>query len=283
MNKTITTISEEINSYIRSIEERHQQDYSTITELSVQYIGQKLENVKNQFELDEGISQEDEIFYFKNIKCRLLALIQYYILVQKIELRKPPRSRKKLKKYYLLKLYKIKKNLRRNRCCYNYYKSNSTGLDHIFFKRPNKHYFVLAGDYIMEVDKYSTTGFIHVFSQIEAHKMLRHYLKKKIKSFDQKGKPVLTEPASVLRWTTSKTDMIELIYGLHASGVFNNGRGEIKEIAEYFQIVFEIDLGQYNRYFLDIRNWKKNKTKFFDEAKQALIKRMNSTDNQLFP
>jgi len=283
MNETITNISEEINSYTRSIEERHQHDYSMITELSVKYIGGQLEAVKDQFELDEHLSHEDEIFYFKNIKCHLLALIQYYILIQKIELRKPPRSRKKLKKYYLRTLYKIKKKLRRKRYWYNYYKSNSTGLDYLFFKRPNKHHFVLAGDYIMEVDKYNTTGFVHLFSQIEAHEMLRHYLKKKIKSFDLKGKPVLAAPPSVLKWTVSKTDLIELIYGLHATGVFNNGRAEIKEIAECFQLTFDIDLGPYHRYFLDIRNRKKNKTKFFDEVKQALIQRMNNTDNELFP
>lgn len=283
MDKTITTISEEINNYVRTIEERHQKDYSMITELSIQYIAQQLENVKSRFELDVDLSHEDEIFYFKNIKCHLLALTQYYLLVQKIELRKPPCTRKKLKQYYLRSNYKIKKKLRKRRCWYNYYKSSATSMDHLLFKRADQHHFLLADSYIIDVDKYSSTAFVHIFAQIEAYEMLRHYLKKKIKNLDLSKKQALSPSASTVKWTAAKADLIELIYSLHAAGVFNHGRAEIKEIADCFQTEFDIDLGQYNRVFLDIRSRKTNKTKFMDGLKRSLIKRMERTENQLFP
>ncbi len=119
---------------------------------------------------------------------------------------------------------------------------------------------------------------------MEAFEMLRHYLEKKIKGYGSRSKknPQAVLPASVLKWTTSKTDLIELIYALHASGTFNNGKADIKEIAEYFQHIFNVELGQYNRVFYDIRARKINKTKLLDNLKENLIRRIKETDNELF-
>lgn len=87
---------------------------------------------------------------------------------------------------------------------------------------------------------------------------------------------------SPIKWTASKSDLIESIYALHSAGVFNNGKADIKEIAQYFEQTFDIDLGQNNRVFYDIRARKNNKTKFLDIIREALIKRIKNTDNELF-
>src|SRR5690606_10371144 len=100
--------------------------------------------------------------------------------------------------------------------------------------------------------------------------------------FDKAGLQPVIQANTALRWTTSKVDLIELTYSLHASGVFNNGRADIKEIAEYFQVMFDVELGQYNRFFYDIRGRKINKTKFVDFLKEALLRRIKEADNQLF-
>src|SRR5690606_5556729 len=121
-----------------------------------------------------------------------------------------------------------------------------------------------------------------VFAQIEAYEMLRHYLKKKIKAFADKTGALPAGRSNQLKWTTSKVDLIELIYALHAAGVFNNGRADLKEIAECLQQVFDIDLGQYNRVFYDNGARKLNKTKFRYALEDGLKKRMTETDNQLF-
>lgn len=282
MNQTLLAITEEINVYIKNAEEDFQHDYSKITEMSIQYISKRLEEVKQKFEQNLEITPDTEIFYFKHIKCHLLALIQYYSLVQKIELDKPPIKKKGVKKYYLKTLFKIKKKLTHNKFFYNYFKSNSSQFDDHFFRRSAHDLFIPITDYLLEIDKSKNTPTVHVFAQMEAYEMLRHYLKKKIKKL---GTKEISTPKSskLLKWTTSKIDLIESIYALHAAGVFNNGKADLKDIAEYFQQIFDIDLGQYNRVFYDIRSRKNNKTKFVDSLKDALSKRIKDTDNELFP
>ena len=65
---------------------------------------------------------------------------------------------------------------------------------------------------------------------------------------------------------------------MHTEGVFNNGTSDLKVIAEYFENVFNIDLGQYHRAFLEIRMRKSDQTKFLNALKEKFVKRMENTD-----
>lgn len=282
MNQTFHKINEDITSYVKNLEELYQHDSSQITEMSIQFISGRLEFVKEKFESIPDLSADDEIFYFKNIKCHLLALLQYYYMVQKIEIKKPAIPLRKIKKYYLKALYKIKNKISDNHFFYNYYKTNSNKLDQQFFMRLENDFFLPSDNIIIDIDKRYTTPSVYIFANVEALEMTRHYLKKKIKSLAPK-QIVTKSKTSKLKWTASKSDLIESIYALHSSGVFNNGKADLKEIAEYFQELFDIELGQYNRVFFDIRARKNNKTKFLDALKDSLIKRINDTDNEALP
>lgn len=282
MHQIILNINEEIVQKIKSIEKNFPQDYSKATEKCIVYVSKKLEEATIQFESNETLSPHNEIEYFKNIKCPMLALIQYYKLIQKVEMNKPALNKKKVKQYYLKKLYKIKKKLSKQKCFYQYFKSGANYMDHQFFRRIDKDLFISDGKYILSIDKRNNTPVIHQFAQVESYEMFRNYLKRKIKGFDNTPANLLPIPKQPLRWTTSKTDLIELIYAFHASGTFNNGKADIKEIAEYLQQVFNVELGQYNRVFYDIRARKINKTKLLDTLKDNLLRRIKETDNELF-
>ena len=86
------------------------------------------------------------------------------------------------------------------------------------------------------------------------------------------------KPNMKMVWTGSKVSLIEIMYALHTEGVFNNGAADLKDIAEYFEHIFEIDLGQYRRAFLEIRARKSDKTKFIATLNEALLKRMENSD-----
>lgn len=283
MRKMFSTLSKDISTYSKNIETTYPDDYSMVSELSIKYISQHLMEAKEEFESRENVSPQEEVFYFKNIKCHLYAMMLYHLYIKDIEINKPPLKKKKLKKYYLKELFKIKTELNKKSFYYNYYKTGATHMDHQFFKRMDQDIFVSIEKYLLHIDCRYTTPTIHLFSKIEAYDKLRNHLKKKIKKYDKKR--VNQEAATAthtLAWTSSKTDLIELIYAFHAAGVFNNGKAEIKEIAQYFQETLNIDLGQYNRVFYDIRMRKINKTKSLDLLKDALLKRMKETENQLF-
>ena len=53
----------------------------------------------------------------------------------------------------------------------------------------------------------------------------------------------------------------------------------LKNIAEYFEDIFDIDLGQYRRTFLEIRVRKSERTKFINSLKENLTKRMDNSDD----
>lgn len=67
---------------------------------------------------------------------------------------------------------------------------------------------------------------------------------------------------------------------MQTEGVFNNGNADLKEIASYFEKILNIDLGQFNRVFLEIRIRKSSQTKFLDSLKEALLKLMNNADEK---
>jgi hypothetical protein len=83
---------------------------------------------------------------------------------------------------------------------------------------------------------------------------------------------------TVLKWTDSKTGLIELMYALRQKGCFNHGQAEIKEIAEFFEQTLDIDLGNYYRTFQEIRIRKSGRTNFLDQLKTVLIQYMDDVD-----
>jgi predicted nucleic acid-binding protein len=70
--------------------------------------------------------------------------------------------------------------------------------------------------------------------------------------------------SSKLRWTASKASVVELVYALYAGAVYNNRLAEIKEIAETFEQLFQVDHCNYYHVFNEIRLRKKNRTSLLD-------------------
>ncbi|EKT3958532.1 RteC domain-containing protein [Flavobacterium psychrophilum] len=68
---------------------------------------------------------------------------------------------------------------------------------------------------------------------------------------------------------------------MQSEKVFNNGTTDLKEIAEYFENIFNVDLGQYRRTFLEIRVRKTERAKFLNTLKDALEKRMSNSDESV--
>ena len=113
--------------------------------------------------------------------------------------------------------------------------------------------------------------------------MLIIYLKKEIDKLENNNSMETNYNAfnnqTKLFWTDNKTDLIELIYALHSSGAINSGTVDIKELASSFEQMFNIELGDYYRTFLEIKSRKINQTKFIDKIKDSLTNKMLDSDN----
>jgi hypothetical protein len=70
-------------------------------------------------------------------------------------------------------------------------------------------------------------------------------------------------------WTASIPGLVEIIYLM--KDCVDNGNVEIKEIADWFEYIFQVKLGNIYKIIEQIAKRKKNKTKFLDEQKLKFI------------
>lgn len=82
---------------------------------------------------------------------------------------------------------------------------------------------------------------------------------------------------NMIRWTGSKVALVELMYALHTSDNFNNGQADVKAIAAYFEKIFDVELGNYYRVYLEMKI-PQNSTKFLNSLANSLERRMQEED-----
>ncbi|SDG20901.1 RteC domain-containing protein [Epilithonimonas hungarica] len=222
-------------------------------------------------------NQEEEIYFFKELKPKIVSLLIYHNSIYKIETKKPYGGNKSIKKYLNNELSKLKRYFDNNLEFYKYYRTNSTYLDHKYFVR-GKHDIKLSLDsYSFEADQCFSTSHDYKVAKIIANDQIQVYLE----DYLYNAKPINKSiDSTILNWTGSKTALIELIYALHSFGVFDNGNTDIKLIAKSVETLFNIDLGDFYHTFLEIRNRKINRTKFLDALRESLVRKMDEQDEK---
>ena len=86
---------------------------------------------------------------------------------------------------------------------------------------------------------------------------------------------------STLKWTGSKVALVELMYASHTEGVFNNGNLSLNETAKNMEVLFNIEIGQFNRIFSEIKKRKIiEQTSFLNNLKDNLTKRIQAADEK---
>jgi hypothetical protein len=228
-------------------------------------------------------SRSEEIFYFKTLKPKISAKLIYFLKVYHIETKKPQGSNKAKKKYLQNELHKINDYFEENIDFIRYYRSNESYLDHLYFVRDKIDFKRSPETFSIELDRKQGTSFDYKIAKIMANDLLQVYLHEELRMLElletQELKP--EAPLPKLAWTESKTAMIELIYAIQVSGALNNGKAEIKDIAELCERLFDVKLGDYYRTFLELRMRKTGRTKFLDNLKEQLIRRMDDQDDRI--
>ena len=133
--------------------------------------------------------------------------------------------------------------------------------------------------FVFESDPKFTTSHDFKVARIIANDMLEVYLKEELDRLKrtEPDEHKIFAPKVKLNWTDSKASLIELIYALYYKGSFNNGQADIKEIAKYFEVVFNTDLGDVYRSYLEIKN-RNARTKFLSGLQNLLNDKMNESD-----
>lgn len=230
---------------------------------------------------DNSFSEDDEIVFFKEIKPNILGKIKYFTKVYEAEINKSYVNDEV--EYYKELIYKMQESIKKNTAIYKYYRSGATNLDKYYFTRASKQENIGVDFISLEKDPlFSTIGDAFITS-IKANDMLYIYLTEKIKKLLDQDSPIIQPPplaSGTFKWTDTKIAAIELGYALFSRGVINNGTADIKEIMQFLEQIFNIELGDYYRSYLSIRERKKDKTIFLSSLIDSLNKKMNEDDSR---
>lgn len=224
-------------------------------------------------------SEAEEIEFFKHIKPQFLSRVIYYNKIYQIETRRPSGGEKTVRGYISQEFKKIRSYFNNNIDFYSYHRRNQNYMDHLYFVRGKMDFKLNIETFVFETDPKFSTSHDYAVARIIANDMLEVYLKdeqEKLKRTNPQGFKNNTLKVK-LNWTDSKSAMIELIYALYYKGSLNNGQADIKEIAKYFETVFNIDLGDVYRSYIEIKN-RSSRTKFLSTLQELLNDKMAESD-----
>lgn len=222
------------------------------------------------------------MYFFKHIKPQVFSKLIYYQKLFNIESKRPRSSNKSQIKYFNKHIDTLQNYFNDHLEFYHYYRRGATFLDEHYFVRGKIDIRLFPDTFSFFTDEKFSTSHDTTVATILAYDMLIVYLKTEINSLENNNGMELSinpfQKESRLFWTANKIDLVELIYALQASGAVNSGTADIKEMASVCERMFNVELGDYYRTYLEIRSRKINQTKFLDKIKDSLFVRMESAD-----
>jgi hypothetical protein len=225
-------------------------------------------------------TQEEEIFFFKETKPLFQCQLVYWLKVLNYELSKPTGTCTDIEAYILTELHSLKLFFDNNIDFYRYWRSGQKHMDEQYFSRGKNVLQIDIDIELLDTDPQFSSSHDSKLSRLFAHEMLADFLNSELETLSGNNQ-VRTAPGSddlFINWTASKSGLIELMYACKSCGAFNHGKASINQIADLFERIFNIKLGNYYRTFQEIRIRKKGRTIFLDQMREKLIARMDDSD-----
>ena len=261
INTYSTQLQEKLTSRIEAIagETTEFVQRSSKCLVAIQEILSELKQFVYKYEFPSRI---EEVEFFKETKPAFLSQYYYYDGLIEMKLGEPI-EQERVRLYYFDHLSKQQEFVKTHQDFYIYCISGSTHFDEQYFMR-GKAMFKAP-----DIDTRFSTGYDNTLARILASHLIRGYVQKYIKlSATDAG-------TSPLTWTAKKADLVELIYALHKVEAFNDGKVEIKQIANLFETLFNVSLGNFYRHFQEIGLRKGSRTTFIGQMKDKLEQRLD--------
>lgn len=223
------------------------------------------------------LSVPEQVYFFKEIKPLFVAQFIYYSKVLEIEVAKPNAGQHALKEYYEYELQHLKSFVDDYSDFYEYYRRKATYLDEKYFVRHQFDFKMSIHSHLYNYDTSFTTSHDHLIAQILANDRLERHLLQAVYRLEGYFFEKFSDK-SPLKWTGSKSALVELLYALHGMQCFNGGNIEVSEIARFIEKSFNIDLGNFYKTFHEIKNRKTGRTKFLQALNDSLTQHFEDTD-----
>ena len=279
MRQYCTLLCEEIDTQIKELTSNKPTTTSTPNIIICLQGG--INKLKKYMDDHPFTSSDEEIYFFKILKPKILSRLIYYKKLYQIELEKPLGSLEQKKTHLNIELDTITKHCIANAYFIQYMRSGETHFDQKYFIRKNAYQIPIHDSFSCEIDYEHGTGYDFRIALIQAHEMLEQYLNQQLEnlrnsshtlSIKKNNTALSIRVNSELNWTGPQAALVEVIYALYFTGVFNDGNAEIKDIAECFENTFNIEINQIYRTYSSIKNRKNGPLKFIDFMKSTLEK-----------
>lgn len=270
LNKNLSNQLNRINS--------EENDILKKTQKAIKSIQSSLAELKAFVQQNKFTDEIEEIRFFKEIKPDIFSQLIYYVKIFNIESRRPMGSYENQKNYLRHELEKLTFFFNNHLEFYQYYRMNSTYFDDKYFVRGKEDIHLYQDSLMFYVDPEFSTSHDYVVAKIMANDRLEVYLKTEMESLILKSaNPNWGQLGNIennpLKWTDSKTALVELIYALYAAGSINKGQSEIRELAAFFEQSFSVKLTDIYRTYLEIKI-RSTPAKYLDTLKSALLRKM---------
>nr|WP_320039194.1 RteC domain-containing protein [uncultured Bacteroides sp.] len=280
MKDFVFNIKQQIESEIKNIQNSETHSASQIKQI-ISFIEERINELKEFIRNYSFRNEQEEILFFKELKPSVCCLLLYYIRVYHIEKRRLGKTDFAQSVSLSKELKQVEKNNEQIGNFYQYYKSGNTDSDYLYFCRDSYNILLDTSCNSFEKERFFSTNHDYDVANIMANDLLKNYL---IKETNKLNGQLYYQAIDIMcnhkmQWTDSKTSLVELIYALYSSGCINNGNISLKEMAQFTEAIFQIEIGDLYRTFLEIRGRKKSRTAFLDEIKNKLIETMDKLDN----
>jgi hypothetical protein len=276
--------SELVAELSHKIESLEKENTSILTQAQngLQYCKELLKALEALVEKNGFRDEREEILFFKEVKPKFYSRLIYYYKLYNIEVGRPVGTHQDQVQYLQKELDRIKEFFEDNKFFYQYFRGDETYLDEKLFLRTADTTSLSINLYDVHSNPDFSTPVDYILSRILANEMLLAYLNKAISAVNNEPITDATEKTKLsktLSWTEAKSALIELIYAFKARGSFNNGKATLKEITDYFQTVFNIEINNVSRDFQDILSRKRSYTYYLDALKESYLKYIDALDN----
>jgi hypothetical protein len=240
---------------------------------------QALSELKEHIINQDFPDKQEEINFFKRVKPMFLKELLYYMEVFQVESWKPPVGRDEQIAHYKLGALRADLFFKINNELYTYYRMGSSIHDEQYFLRGGRCDLITPIS-VSDTDSRFSTIYSFRFAELQAFEQFSDYLHRCTYNLEHPGSPISENDKGKpsIRWTDAKSALVELAYGIYAKGSINHGKADIKQIMTALEIAFNVDTGNFYRTFQNLRVRKKNRTPYWDDARDYLLKCMDNTD-----
>jgi RteC protein len=238
-----------------------------------------IKRLKDELKTCRFENEIEEVCFFRGLMPAMLAL--YIQIGEKMRLDLIMKNYSLEDRKDCLKIFCEERDefYRKNAEFIEYCNSRKDDLDHIYFLCADK-FGMDSEELIFETMRFPLDMVYTVtLSMMFAYEVTMPYIKRLEAELEMEAN-ILSGGGDELVWTASKTDLVELIYSLKEAGSFNDGEADVKQIAEYFEYAFSIDLGNISSTFQKMLSRKKGQLTYIDKLRTHLNQKIDDMDNR---